>query len=111
MSHAVQYDSATQAMRDTFLSHLNSTRNFAVAVVAVLVWDTLTNLPREYRNVWNYKFSPITLAYAIARYWILVALTVTLYLMYWVRCRYMHGLPVVESVRDSLIVPSLAKGL
>lgn len=87
MAYPVQGDAAAQAMLDAFNSVLNATRTFASAVVAVLVWDTLSQLDREYRHVWRYKFSPITVAYAIARYWTIVSLGVTIYLMYWVGVR------------------------
>ncbi|TFK30935.1 hypothetical protein FA15DRAFT_580312, partial [Coprinopsis marcescibilis] len=46
---------------------------------AVVLWDWIISLPREYRFVWRTRWTPVKLAYLFCRYWVI---TVVPYLLY-----------------------------
>ncbi|KAF8808162.1 hypothetical protein BYT27DRAFT_7099218 [Phlegmacium glaucopus] len=46
---------------------------------AVVLWDWIISLPREYRFVWRTHWTPVKIAYLFCRYWVI---TVVPYLLY-----------------------------
>ncbi|KAH0591066.1 hypothetical protein H2248_001172 [Termitomyces sp. 'cryptogamus'] len=50
-----------------------------VAMYAVVIWDWIISLPREYRFVWRTHWTPVKIAYLFCRYWVI---TVVPYLLY-----------------------------
>ncbi|KAF9469843.1 hypothetical protein BDZ94DRAFT_1278975 [Collybia nuda] len=46
---------------------------------AVVIWDWIISLPREYRFVWRTHWTPVKMAYLFCRYWVI---TVVPYLLY-----------------------------
>ncbi|RDB29202.1 hypothetical protein Hypma_015835 [Hypsizygus marmoreus] len=46
---------------------------------AVVIWDWIISLPREYRFVWRTHWTPVKIAYLFCRYWVI---TVVPYLLY-----------------------------
>ncbi|KAF8971753.1 hypothetical protein BDZ97DRAFT_1913662 [Flammula alnicola] len=46
---------------------------------AVVLWDWIISLPREYRFVWRTHWTPVKMAYLFCRYWVI---TVVPYLLY-----------------------------
>ncbi|KAG2022913.1 hypothetical protein CC2G_000629 [Coprinopsis cinerea AmutBmut pab1-1] len=52
---------------------------YTFVVHAVVLWDWIISLPREYRFVWRTRWTPVKLAYLFCRYWVI---TVVPYLLY-----------------------------
>lgn len=52
------------------------------AILAVLIWEALTTFSSEYQYIWQRKYSFITGAYLICRYWTLASFSVTVYLAF-----------------------------
>ncbi|KAJ7040288.1 hypothetical protein C8F04DRAFT_1083059 [Mycena alexandri] len=46
---------------------------------AVVVWDWLISLPREWRFVWKTHWTPVKMAYLFCRYWVIAVVPYLLY--------------------------------
>ncbi|TFK41812.1 hypothetical protein BDQ12DRAFT_340409 [Crucibulum laeve] len=55
------------------------TQIYFCAMYAVVIWDWIISLPREYRFVWRTHWTPVKVAYLFCRYWVI---TVVPYLLY-----------------------------
>ncbi|PFH52225.1 hypothetical protein AMATHDRAFT_57149 [Amanita thiersii Skay4041] len=55
------------------------TQVYFCAMYAVVIWDWIISLPREYRFIWKTHWTPVKIAYLFCRYWII---TVVPYLLY-----------------------------
>ncbi|KIM47445.1 hypothetical protein M413DRAFT_22112 [Hebeloma cylindrosporum] len=55
------------------------TQVYFCAMYAVVLWDWIISLPREYRFVWRTHWTPVKIAYLFCRYWVI---TVVPYLLY-----------------------------
>ncbi|KAF8346936.1 hypothetical protein F5887DRAFT_958524 [Amanita rubescens] len=74
------------------------TQVYFCAMYAVVVWDWLISLPREYRFIWKTHWTPVKVAYLFCRYWVI---TVVPYLLYCFvvdhslsTCRKIYKIPV-----------------
>lgn len=56
-------------MAISFHDNLTNSRTFLAAMAAILFYDTLNTLPKEYRIIWKErKFGLVKVAYFIKRY-------------------------------------------
>ncbi|KAF8078929.1 hypothetical protein FPV67DRAFT_1466873 [Lyophyllum atratum] len=55
------------------------TQVYFCGTYAVVIWDWIISLPREYRFVWRTHWTPVKIAYLFCRYWVI---TVVPYLLY-----------------------------
>ncbi|KAF9567751.1 hypothetical protein CPC08DRAFT_757984 [Agrocybe pediades] len=55
------------------------TQVYFCAMYAVVLWDWIISLPREYRFVWRTHWTPVKIAYLFCRYWVI---TVVPYLLF-----------------------------
>ncbi|KJA28378.1 hypothetical protein HYPSUDRAFT_697811 [Hypholoma sublateritium FD-334 SS-4] len=55
------------------------TQVYFCAMYAVVLWDWIISLPREYRFVWRTRWTAVKIAYLFCRYWVI---TVVPYLLY-----------------------------
>ncbi|TFK77396.1 hypothetical protein BDN72DRAFT_891140 [Pluteus cervinus] len=55
------------------------TQVYFCAMYAVVLWDWIISLPREWRFVWRTHWTPVKVAYLFCRYWVI---TVVPYLLY-----------------------------
>ncbi|KAJ3763397.1 hypothetical protein EV360DRAFT_91875 [Lentinula raphanica] len=46
---------------------------------AVVIWDWLVSLPREWRFVWKTHWTPVKIAYLFCRYWVIAVVPYLLY--------------------------------
>ncbi|KDR85774.1 hypothetical protein GALMADRAFT_1325360 [Galerina marginata CBS 339.88] len=46
---------------------------------AVVLWDWIISLPREYRFVWRTHWTPVKMAYLFCRYWVIIVVPYLLY--------------------------------
>ncbi|KAF8560075.1 hypothetical protein OG21DRAFT_1400902 [Imleria badia] len=46
---------------------------------AVVVWDWIISLPREWRFIWKTTWTPVKVAYLFCRYWVIVVVPYLLY--------------------------------
>ncbi|KAF8140557.1 hypothetical protein EV363DRAFT_1151677 [Boletus edulis] len=46
---------------------------------AVVVWDWIISLPREWRFIWKTTWTPVKIAYLFCRYWVIVVVPYLLY--------------------------------
>ncbi|KAF8634974.1 hypothetical protein AX15_000697 [Amanita polypyramis BW_CC] len=74
------------------------TQVYFCAMYAVVVWDWIISLPREYRFIWKTHWTPVKVAYLFCRYWVI---TVVPYLLYCFvidhpisTCRKIYKIPV-----------------
>ncbi|KAG7099646.1 hypothetical protein E1B28_001472 [Marasmius oreades] len=49
------------------------------ALDAVVIWDWLVSLPREWRFVWKTHWTPVKVAYLFCRYWVIAVVPYLLY--------------------------------
>ncbi|GLB35860.1 putative expressed protein [Lyophyllum shimeji] len=49
------------------------------AMYAVVIWDWIISLPREYRFVWRTHWTPVKIAYLFCRYWVIAVVPYLLY--------------------------------
>ncbi|KAF5312162.1 hypothetical protein D9619_002568 [Psilocybe cf. subviscida] len=64
---------------DTAQHFIYVTQVYFCAMYAVVLWDWIISLPREYRFVWKTHWTPVKMAYLFCRYWVI---TVVPYLLY-----------------------------
>ncbi|KAF7784119.1 hypothetical protein Agabi119p4_284 [Agaricus bisporus var. burnettii] len=69
-------DAAVGATADHFIY---VTQVYFCAMYAVVLWDWIISLPREYRFIWRTHWTPVKMAYLFCRYWVI---TVVPYLLY-----------------------------
>ncbi|KAJ7170206.1 hypothetical protein C8R46DRAFT_1350082 [Mycena filopes] len=55
------------------------TQVYFCAMYAVVIWDWLISLPREWRFVWKTHWTPVKIAYLFCRYWVIVVVPYLLY--------------------------------
>ncbi|KAF5368327.1 hypothetical protein D9758_002220 [Tetrapyrgos nigripes] len=55
------------------------TQVYFCAMYAVVIWDWLISLPREYRFVWKTHWTPVKMAYLFCRYWVIAVVPYLLY--------------------------------
>ncbi|KAJ7610802.1 hypothetical protein FB45DRAFT_941665 [Roridomyces roridus] len=55
------------------------TQVYFCAMYAVVIWDWLISLPREWRFVWKTHWTPVKVAYLFCRYWVIVVVPYLLY--------------------------------
>ncbi|KAH6917014.1 hypothetical protein BKA70DRAFT_319824 [Coprinopsis sp. MPI-PUGE-AT-0042] len=55
------------------------TQVYFCAMYAVVLWDWIISLPREYRFVWRTHWTPVKLAYLFCRYWVISVVPYVLY--------------------------------
>ncbi|KAJ7361406.1 hypothetical protein DFH08DRAFT_1074398 [Mycena albidolilacea] len=69
-------DSDSLATADKFLY---VTQVYFCAMYAVVIWDWLISLPREWRFVWKTHWTPVKMAYLFCRYWVIAVVPYLLY--------------------------------
>ncbi|KAJ7269400.1 hypothetical protein B0H12DRAFT_1095610 [Mycena haematopus] len=69
-------DPDSQATADKFLY---ITQIYFCAMYAVVIWDWLISLPREWRFVWKTHWTPVKMAYLFCRYWVISVVPALLY--------------------------------
>lgn len=74
------------------------TQVYFCAMYAVVLWDWIISLPREWRFIWKTQWTPVKLAYLFCRYWVI---TVVPYLLFCfvvdhsrVTCERIYKIPV-----------------
>ncbi|KAJ3721753.1 hypothetical protein C8R42DRAFT_702822 [Lentinula raphanica] len=55
------------------------TQVYFCAMYAVVIWDWLVSLPREWRFVWKTHWTPVKIAYLFCRYWVIAVVPYLLY--------------------------------
>ncbi|ESK90938.1 hypothetical protein Moror_16439 [Moniliophthora roreri MCA 2997] len=55
------------------------TQVYFCAMYAVVVWDWLVSLPREWRFIWKTHWTPVKAAYLFCRYWVIAVVPYLLY--------------------------------
>ncbi|KAE9398485.1 hypothetical protein BT96DRAFT_994834 [Gymnopus androsaceus JB14] len=55
------------------------TQVYFCAMYAVVIWDWLVSLPREWRFVWKTHWTPVKFAYLFCRYWVIAVIPYLLY--------------------------------
>ncbi|KAJ7654841.1 hypothetical protein B0H17DRAFT_1021720 [Mycena rosella] len=55
------------------------TQVYFCAMYAVVIWDWLISLPREWRFVWKTHWTPVKMAYLFCRYWVIAVVPYLLY--------------------------------
>ncbi|KAK7465431.1 hypothetical protein VKT23_005409 [Stygiomarasmius scandens] len=55
------------------------TQVYFCAMYAVVIWDWLISLPREYRFIWKSQWTPVKVAYLFCRYWVILVVPYLLY--------------------------------
>ncbi|KAJ7459091.1 hypothetical protein B0H11DRAFT_2060397 [Mycena galericulata] len=55
------------------------TQVYFCAMYAVVIWDWLISLPREWRFVWKTHWTPVKIAYLFCRYWVIAVVPYLLY--------------------------------
>ncbi|KAF7303188.1 hypothetical protein MKEN_01282500 [Mycena kentingensis (nom. inval.)] len=50
-----------------------------IAMYAVVIWDWLISLPREYTFIWKTHWTPVKVAYLFCRYWVIAVVPYLLY--------------------------------
>ncbi|KAF9479410.1 hypothetical protein BDN70DRAFT_932567 [Pholiota conissans] len=55
------------------------TQVYFCAMYAVVLWDWIISLPREFRFVWKTRWTPVKLAYLFCRYWVIVVVPYLLF--------------------------------
>ncbi|KAH9858241.1 hypothetical protein C2E23DRAFT_880880 [Lenzites betulinus] len=56
---------------ETALYFIFVTQVHFCAMYAIVVWDWLSGLQREYRFIWKTSWTPVKVAYLLCRYWVL----------------------------------------
>ncbi|KAJ7665479.1 hypothetical protein DFH06DRAFT_1187478 [Mycena polygramma] len=69
-------DKESLATADKFLY---ITQVYFCAMYAVVIWDWLISLPREWRFVWKTHWTPVKCAYLFCRYWVIAVVPYLLY--------------------------------
>ncbi|KZT30879.1 hypothetical protein NEOLEDRAFT_1126534 [Neolentinus lepideus HHB14362 ss-1] len=74
------------------------TQVYFCAMYAVIIWDWLISLPREWRFVWKSLWTPVKVAYLFCRYWVIATVPYLLYCFVVdhtaVRCQSLYKVPV-----------------
>ncbi|KAF9041776.1 hypothetical protein BDZ89DRAFT_1009578 [Hymenopellis radicata] len=68
-----------QDSADTARHFIYITQIYFCAMYAVVLWDWIISLHREYRFVWNTHWTPVKIAYLFCRYWVIVVVPYLLY--------------------------------
>ncbi|PBK76825.1 hypothetical protein ARMSODRAFT_245299 [Armillaria solidipes] len=55
------------------------TQIYFCAMYAVVLWDWLISLPREWRFVWKTHWTPVKIAYLFCRYWVIIVVPYLLF--------------------------------
>ncbi|KAJ7293003.1 hypothetical protein C8J57DRAFT_1267847 [Mycena rebaudengoi] len=55
------------------------TQVYFCAMYAVVIWDWVISLPREWRFVWKTHWTPVKIAYLFCRYWVIAVVPYLLY--------------------------------
>ncbi|KAG6380915.1 hypothetical protein JVT61DRAFT_5307 [Boletus reticuloceps] len=55
------------------------TQVYFCCMYAVVVWDWIISLPREWRFIWKTTWTPVKIAYLFCRYWVIVVVPYLLY--------------------------------
>ncbi|KAJ7754952.1 hypothetical protein DFH07DRAFT_822267 [Mycena maculata] len=58
---------------------ISVTQVYFCAMYAVVIWDWLISLPREYKFVWKTHWTPVKMAYLFCRYWVIAVVPYLLY--------------------------------
>ncbi|THV07496.1 hypothetical protein K435DRAFT_959579 [Dendrothele bispora CBS 962.96] len=64
---------------DTASHFIYITQVYFCAMYAVVIWDWLISLPREYRFIWKTHWTPVKIAYLFCRYWVIFVVPYLLY--------------------------------
>ncbi|KAL0951588.1 hypothetical protein HGRIS_008269 [Hohenbuehelia grisea] len=65
--------------RSPSYSSSSSPSTLMPAMYAVVLWDWVTTLPREWRFVWRTHWTPVKVAYLFCRYWVIAVIPYLLY--------------------------------
>ncbi|CCL98088.1 uncharacterized protein FIBRA_00082 [Fibroporia radiculosa] len=72
------------------------------AMYAVVVWDWLLALPKEWRFIWKTSWTPVKVAYLFCRYWVLAVGPVLLWAFVsnhsWQTCERIYRIPVAMAM-------------
>ncbi|KAF9535594.1 hypothetical protein CPB83DRAFT_21382 [Crepidotus variabilis] len=68
-----------QESLDTAQHFIYVTQVYFCAMYAVVLWDWIISLPREYRFVWRTHWTPVKVAYLFCRYWVIAVVPYLLY--------------------------------
>lgn len=74
------------------------TQVYFCAMYAVIIWDWLISLPREWRFIWKSIWTPVKVAYLFCRYWVIATVPYLLYCFVVdhtaARCQALYKIPV-----------------
>ncbi|EIM92195.1 uncharacterized protein STEHIDRAFT_151533 [Stereum hirsutum FP-91666 SS1] len=74
------------------------TQVYFCAMYAVVIWDWVISLPREYRFIWRTSITPVKCAYLFCRYWVIATVPYLLYCFVmdhtWDECERIYKIPV-----------------
>ncbi|KAF5388590.1 hypothetical protein D9757_004688 [Collybiopsis confluens] len=77
---------------------IHVTQIYFCAMYAVVIWDWLISLPREWRFIWKTHWTPVKIAYLFCRYWVIAVVPYPLYVFVlnhsWETCERIYRIPV-----------------
>ncbi|KAI0094256.1 hypothetical protein BDY19DRAFT_11232 [Irpex rosettiformis] len=72
------------------------------AMYAIVVWDWVIAIPREYRFIWKTNWTPVKVAYLLCRYWVIAVVPYLLWAFCtnhtWNECEQIYRTPVALAI-------------